>query len=213
MVLRIFALVMFCCASIGFVFFGFSQTGFAQDAETGEEKPVAEASKDELLKKQTSALRTQVKDTMNNLDVNDAQHFAVMYSNYMIYSAVKAVREDVGGAVDQCSENNPDMAKDINSRYEAWNKNVGDMMEEADSNLNNMALSQTYMSQEEVKTLFGLVDETRRANSSRFETTPVTTPEACEFMLSKMDETEESMKHMLQATLVSYPTLLKKNQK
>ena len=205
MKLRILAL------GLGFLAFaGTSQSGYAQ---TAVDEPAKEASKDELAKAQTSALNTQVKNTMSNLELDEAQHFGVMYSNYMIYSMVKAVREDVGDAVSKCSENNQDMASALEEKYAAWEKSVGGTLEEANKNISNMSLAQNYMTQNEVKTLFGLVDETRRVNSSRFETTPLTTPEACEFMMSKMDETEESLNHMLQASLISYPTILKKNQR
>lgn len=201
--LRLFLFVFIC-------FTGMPLMSFAQEKAEGA---AAEASKDELAKAQTKALRSQIKDTMGRLALDEAQHFSIMSSNYMIYSMVKAVREDVSGAADQCAQNNPEMASAVRERYAAWEKSVGGTLEQANSNINNMALAQTYMSQNELKTMFGLMDETRRANSSRFETTPVTTPEACEFMMSKMDETEESMNHMLQATLVSYPTILRKNQK
>ncbi len=205
MMLRLFAVAL----SI-FVFSSYASVAFAQK---GQEKPAEKASPEELAKAQTKALRTQVKNTMSKLELDEVQHFGVMYSNYLIYSMVKAVQEDVSNAVGACAENNKDMAGELNSKFAAWEKSVGGTLEEANANLNNMALAQNYMSQEEVKTLFGLADETRRVNSSRFETTPVSTPEACEFMMSKMDETEQSMNHMLQSTLVSYPTILKKNQK
>ena len=200
--------------ALGFGMIAFAaipQVGFAQ--EQNSEEPAKEASKDELAKAQTNALNAQVKDTMSKLEVDEVQHFGVMYANYMIYSMVKAIREDVGEAVTQCAENNKDMASALESKYEAWETSVGGTMEQANTNINNLALAQNYMSQNEVETLFGLVDETRRMNSSRFETTPLTTPEACEFMMSKMEETEESLNHMLQASLVSYPTILKKNQR
>ncbi len=205
MKLRILAL------GLGFMAFAMiPQGGYAQEKA---EEPAKEASKEELAKAQTNALNSQVKNTMSKLDVDEVQHFGVMYSNYMIYSMVKAVREDVGDAVGKCSENNQDMANALQEKYAAWEKSVGGTLDEANKNIDNMSLAQNYMTQNEVKTLFGLVDETRRVNSSRFETTPLTTPEACEFMISKMDETEESLNHMLQASLISYPTILKKNQR
>ncbi|MGH1456124.1 MAG: hypothetical protein ACRBDI_05035 [Alphaproteobacteria bacterium] len=205
MMLRLLVVAMVFCS-----FSSFSQVVYAQAAA---EKPAEKASQEDLAKAQTRALHSQVKNTMSKLEIDEVQHFGVMYSNYLIYSMVKAVREDVGNAVTACSENNKDMASELDAKFAAWEKSVGGTLEEANSNLNNMALAQNYMSQDEVKTLFGLADETRRVNSSRFETTPVSSPEACEFMMSKMDETEQSMNHMLQTTLVSYPTILKKNQK
>ncbi len=187
--------------SVLVMFFGFSSSSMA-------EKPAAEISN-----AQNKALKNKVSGLLKNLSQSEATHFLVMYANYNIYSMVKAVSEDVGKAVDACAENNKDMADDINRRYGKWVDSVGGTMKEAYANLNNLSLAQTYLPQSEVKMIFDLVDRVRSVNSSRFEALPVTTPEACEFMLSKMDETEDSMNQMLRATLASYPNLMKKNQK
>ncbi len=167
----------------------------------------------EISNAQNTALKNKISGLMENLSQQEVAHFLVMYANYNIYSMVKAVSEDIGNAVSACAENNAEMADDINRRYDRWMDSVGGTMKEAYANLNNMSLAQTYVPQSEVKMIFGLVDKLRSVNSSRFENVPVTTPEACEFMLSKMDETEDSMNQMLRATLVSYPNLMKKTQK
>ncbi len=167
----------------------------------------------EIAEAQNKALSGKISDLLKNLSQEEATHFMVMYANYNIYSMVKAVSEDVGEAIGKCAENNKEMADDLNRRHGKWKSSVGGNMKEAYSNLNNMSLAQTYIPQYEVKMIFDLVDRVRSINSSRFETVPVTTPEACEFMLSKMDETEESMNAMLQATMISYPNIMKKIQK
>ena len=167
----------------------------------------------EIAGAQNKALSGKISNLLKNLSQEEATHFMVMYANYNIYSMVKAVSQDVGEAIGKCAENNKEMADDLNRRHGKWESSVGGNMKEAYSNLNNMSLAQTYIPQSEVKMIFDLVDKVRSVNSSRFETVPVTTPEACEFMLSKMDETEESMNAMLQATMVSYPNIMKKIQK
>ena len=167
----------------------------------------------DIAKAQTEAMQDQVSSLVRKLDQNEMQHFMIMYANYNVYSMVKAVGSDVGSAVDACAKNNRDMEDDLRSRFSKWEGAVGSSMKDADANIQNLALAQTYISQSELKRLFGLVDEVRSVNSSRFETTPVTTPEACEFMMSKMDETQDNMSKLLKATLFSYPDLLKKNQK
>ncbi len=169
--------------------------------------------KTDMSGEQSRALRGKVANLLKNLSQEEVTHFLVMYTNYNIYSMVKAVSEDVGVAVDACAENNKEMADDLNRRFDEWTGNVGGTMKEAYANLKNLSLAQTYIPQSEVEMIFDLVDKVRSVNSSRFEAIPVTTPEACEFMLSKMDETEDSMNRMLQATLVSYPNIMKKTQK
>jgi len=208
MALRSFARILFC------TIFGFflCLPAMAQDDDgvSGETEKSAE---EDLVDAQTDALQDQVANLMTSLEIDEAQHFAVLYSNYTIYSMVDAVRTDVENASNACAENNKDMATAVLDRFARWDGNVSSTMKDAYANIEAMALAQTYMPQSEVKTFFGLISATRQENSSRFETVPVTTPEACEFMMSKMDETEDSMIHMLRATMISFPTVLQKNQK
>ena len=205
MVLRFLTLVLFCAVSL------VSSGSFVVAQEEESEKPASSA--DDLAAAQVDALQGKVSDTMSSLEIEDMTHFTVLYSNYTVYSMVKAVRDDVEGAIQACAENNKDMESSLFDRFGKWDKVVGDSMVEAHDNIQNLALAHTYMPQSELKTLFGLIAATREKDSSRFETTPVTTPEACDFMMSKMDETEDSMVHMLRATLISFPALLQKNQK
>ena len=182
-------------------------------AETSKklQKAQPEASED-LQKVQSDTLKKMVTNLVPTLTRDEAGHFIAMYKNYTMYSMVKAVSADVDNAVEQCSENNKSMAEDLQERFKQWNETIGGTMKESYASINNMAISQAYIPQAELKTMFGLIDEVRSVNSSRFETAPVTTPEACEFMMSKMDETEESMGRLLKETLSSYPNLLKATQ-
>jgi len=188
------------------------QSVFAQ-GETSDSAPSAEdVKRSELVEAQEDALREKVSRTIRKLDQREMTHFLAMFTNYNVFSIVKAVQDDIQDAVNRCADNNKDMATDVRGKYTAWNDNVGDVMQEADANIKNMSLAQNYISQAELNIIFGLVDEVRAVNSSRFESTPVTTPEACEFMMSKMDETQENMQQMLKVSLQSYPNLLKKTQ-
>ncbi|MBK9586298.1 MAG: hypothetical protein KA099_06785 [Alphaproteobacteria bacterium] len=166
--------------------------------------PVGQAKNEALHQKYASVMAT--------LDTREVQHFAVVIVNYNLISTVKAVGEDVQGAVNGCAENNSEIAETVKQRFVKWKEVVAAPMAEAEANVNNMVLAQDYLSQTEFSNLFGLIEDVRRYNSSRFEKTPVTTPEACEFMLSKMDETQEHMVGMLKATLVSYPSAREKTQ-
>ena len=186
-----------------------SSSVYAQ-ASGGE---LTEAKVRDLAKAQSDALQDRMSGIMKGLDEAELTHFMVMFTNYNMYSVVKAVRNDISNAVDGCSKNNPEMEEDLRAKFTKWDTNVGGSMKEVDSNIKSMALAQDYISQNELNLIYGLVDETRALNSSQFEKTPVTTPEACEFMISKMDETQENMIRLLSATMQSYPNMLKKTQK
>ncbi|MCK5384461.1 MAG: hypothetical protein KAJ29_02715 [Alphaproteobacteria bacterium] len=174
--------------------------------DEGDEKAAA------LAKLQLEALNGQIRNVSKALDQSEMTHFGIIYSNYTIYSMVKAVRDDVGLAVDACIKNNPDMEELLSKRWMEWTNSVDANMKESLANIKAMTMAQDYASQDNMTRIFGLVDATREANSSRFEKLPVSTPEACEFMISKMDETQDSMNMMLIATIKSYSGIMKSRQ-
>ncbi len=211
----VFSFITFSALSV-FTDFGFVKQAVAQEADkSGDEEVIIDEGDPKaaaLAKAQMEALSGQVRNVTKNLGQAEYTHFGIIYGNYNIYSTVKAVREDVEKAVNACKENNPDMADRIDTRWGSWTKSVDANMKEAWANINSMTMAQDYASQDSMKNIFALVDETRKANSSRFEKIPVSTPEACEFMLSKMDETQDNMNMMLIATIRSYPEIMKAMQ-
>lgn len=204
MLLRVTALLSFFAILLG-------ASGISV-AKTKPEASRVETTSGALHKVQTQALKDVVANLIPNLSRDEATHFLVMYKNYTMYSMVKAVSADVSGAVKACAKNNKGMADDLEERFAQWDKSVGATMKESLASINNMALAQSYLPQSDVKMIFKLVDDVRAVNSSRFETSPVTTPEACEFMMSKMDETQDSMGRLLKITLASYPNVLRATQ-
>lgn len=199
---------------------------FAQDAnqekkstetEAVEAKDVAPSSEvqaaEEQNTKERQVLLDRVVHVTSKLDKDQATHFFVMYSNYSIISLVNNVEKDVNEAVTKCGNENPTMKGKVDSRFEGWKTTISKARDEAQKNIDNMVMSQEYMSQDEAKEVFSLLDKTRIEADSRFQRIPVSTPEACEFMLTKMDETQKTMDQLLRSTVASYPNLLKKNQK
>lgn len=205
---RIFAF-LFVVATIFIVPFSTS----AQDGDQAQAEVAKEPSKDDVAEAKAKVLQDKMVETMSGLTQEEASHFLVLYTNYNVYSLVKAVQNDIGIAVAACAENNPEIADKVTNRFSEWQTAVGSTLQEADANIKNMSLAQTYLSQAEIQEFFTKIDEVRAYNSSRFETTPVSTPEACEFMMSKMSETEKSMQQLLLVAVASYPDVLRKTQK
>ena len=205
--LRVFTVLMSC-----FLLFGFVQDSHAQDAAAVEGVQTEDAPDLSLATAQKKALSSKVKDVMHSLEKDELHHFMVIYANYSVYNMVSTVRGDVQKAADACAKNNPDMAEEITSRFSKWDETIGGGLKDARTNIDNLSLAQNYLPKADFEMLFSLVDSTRSATTSSFERIPVTTPEACTYMLSKMDETESSMKGALDQTLISYPNLLKATQ-
>ena len=141
------------------------------------------------------------------LSSREKQHLFLMQMNQNLVGKVKSVRASVSNAVKECGKNNPEMKSDMNARYKNWNGAVSPLIDEANGNINNMMIAQGYAKTGEIKGIFKLLDEARDEASNKIEKVPVTTPEACQFLLSKMDETQDKMVEILSSTLVSFPQL------
>ncbi len=200
--------------SVAFVFDG-AKAGAVNPDEQNAEQQVAPDSKDEAgtaaeekaedENAPAAQMRAAIKGLVENLKPEEMQHFSSIYSNYNMVNTVKTVRRDVTDAIKACGDNNPDMKVGLDSRFEIWGAAVEPVIKESDANINNMVFAQDYAKKEEFKNIFNLIDQTRDYTASKFEKVPVTTPEACNFLLGNMDETQSSMLSLLRAGLVSYP--------
>lgn len=139
------------------------------------------------------------------LSPRDKQHFNILYANYNIAGVVKMVRTDVANAIEQCAANNPDMADALNERYKKWDGAIAPVMTEADAMINNMLFAQDYADPKDIREVFQLIDNNRTQYQNEIKKVPVTTPEACEYLRNKMDETQETMTGLLEKTLVGLP--------
>ncbi len=137
-------------------------------------------------------------------------HFMYMYTNYNMIRAVEIVQEDVEKAVQSCGENNPDMKSEMNSRFEEWDSEIEPIKKEAKVNLNNMILAQDYATENAIEDIFTHAEIARDLTENQIEKIPVTTPEACEFLLNKMNDTQNDLLTLLRQTLTSHARMFKK---
>ena len=59
-----------------------------------------------------------------------------------------------------------------------------------------------------IKNLLAEANGVREESSDQFKKVPVTSIEACEYLLNKMDETQDTMGNLLDQTLVGLPQIL-----
>lgn len=163
------------------------------------------AAQDEL------ALHQNLRTLSEDLPEQDKMHFFTMYNNDNLIETVKTVASDVGKAVAACGENNPDMAGPLAARFESWQEAIKPVMEEARGHLENMILAQDYLPAESIRGVLDLAHQTRTETQSKISKIPVTSVEACTFLLHKMDETQSSMIGLLQATLNAVPQAAETN--
>ena len=169
----------------------------AQDAPTQDTEPT--------LSEMRQTMFDKLGEISNKLEGAEKHHFSLANSNYALISTVRTVQRDVGNAITACGENNPDMKPALNKRYNEWNAAITPIMDEAQGHLDNMIIAQDYAAPEDIKGIFKVMDDTRAKAESEIEKIPVTTPEACQYLIDKMDETQLSMTGLLRRTLISTP--------
>ena len=136
------------------------------------------------------------------LDEAGQKNFSLIYSNYNLVGTVKMVQGDVSTAIKKCGENNPDMKDKLDTRFKDWRGAIDPVIKQAEDKIDAMVKAQSYAKPKELRAIFSAIDDTRKKAQSRIEKIPVTTPEACGYLLEKMDETQESMLSLIQAVLV-----------
>lgn len=156
-------------------------------------------------KKSVEDAHRKIEAMTKSLSDGERRHFQLAYFSYNMIQTVDMVRADVRNAVDSCGKNNPDKKEKLDKRLQAWNKNIDPVMKEADGHLNNMIIAQDYAKEKEFKSLFSALDTAREKSMSQIERIPVSTPEACDYLYEKLDETEERLTALLRNTLVSPP--------
>lgn len=136
------------------------------------------------------------------------RHFNVLYGNYNMIKVVETVRDSVGTAIHACGDDNPDMKTSLDDRFDAWNKAVNPLLEDADANVQNMVLAQEYAKPGDIKIFFKLIDKARAQKDNEAQKIPVTSAQGCQKLLDSMDFTQPNMIKLLRATLVSLPQVI-----
>lgn len=138
----------------------------------------------------------------------EQRHFMMMYSIFNVKEVTERVIQDVNRAIKACGEKNPDMKEKLDTRYEAWRETFRPLIEKANGQVNNMMLTQEYATSEELEEVFGTLTASRLASETQLTQIPVTTPQACEYLLAKMNETEMTLTYIIDSTMKNVPQIV-----
>lgn len=165
-----------------------------------------------LAEEQTQeTVRERIDAITKDFTDNQRAHFMAITGSHNLISVVEIVKEDVGNAVKACAKENPDLSNTIKTRHKDWVATLAPIISDAKANVNNMITVQAYKKPSEIRALLTFMDEKRREKNAEIDKVPVTTPEACNHLRNKMDETEEQLAELLRSTLVSLPMNLQQN--
>ncbi len=183
-----------------FMFVAFQMT--AQGSSYAQE-PIVPTVSDEDNK--TMSVHERLIEITEGLDEPSLKHFYALYGSHNLIQVVESVRDQVSDAIEKCSEANPDMKDALETRYEQWDEAIRPIMSDAVANVENMIAAQDYAKPRNIKKLLKFADKMRKEARESLERFPVTTPEACEYLRAKMDETQQNLTGLLESTLVSLP--------
>jgi len=96
----------------------------------------------------------------------------------------------------------------LQSRYDEWDGALTPIIEDANANVDNMIIAQEYAKPRDIKKLLKFIDKKRVSRADDVKKFPVTSPEACEYLRNKMDDTQENLTTLLKSTLVSLPNAM-----
>lgn len=169
--------------------------------------PTAEAADQE---ENVKTVRERVRALTKDLSDAERTHFYAIYDSHNLINVAKSVQDSVADGVKKCAENNPDMKDALKARHKDWKASVDEVLKEAEGNVKNMISVQDYIKPRDIKKVLKFVDKVRK--DTEVQKVPVTSPEACEYLLNKMDETEDNLTGLLRSTLVSLPQALQNAQ-
>lgn len=151
------------------------------------------------------SVHDRIQELTEGFDELSEQHFYALYGSYNMIKVVEDVRDQVKNGVEKCIEVNPDMKDALDARYEQWDEALEPIIKDANANVDNMIAAQDYTKPRKIRKLLKHTDKMREDKNRNLQKFPVTTPEACEYLRAKMDETQENLTSLLQSTLVSLP--------
>lgn len=186
-----------------------AQSDEAQSAAASDPEPTQEEAKElPPLKKPSKKLQVlngELSAITKGLDDNQRRHFLMIYNSHNLISTVTHVKSQVSEAINACSEANPDMKDPLNKRFGEWAGAVDAKMVEAEANRDNMIMAQDYAEEPKIRSVLKQADVLRQETQRYMEGIPVTSKEACEYLLNKMDETQDNMVKLLEMTLITLP--------
>lgn len=148
-----------------------------------------------------SRLDARTKQLMENLDQNQLRQLGAIRESHGTIKAVENVQDSVKKAVAACIAKNPDMADQMNSRYDNWRRALRPTMKQAQGKLEKMILLQSFGKPSEVRSYLKMFDDAVAASYAKVKSVPITEKAECEKLIASMDKTEDQLIEMITKNL------------
>lgn len=166
--------------------------------------PFAAGAADERME-DIARLHKKIEALTAPLDEVQKSHFMMIYNNHNLLNVVSTIEDDVKNAVDACGENNPDIKQKMRGRYDEWQAVLKPVKREARAHLDNMILVQDYTKSTDVMEVLNISNSVRIETANQFKKVPVSDLKACNYLYTKMTETEDQLLRLLRSTMITLP--------
>lgn len=130
----------------------------------------------------------------------DEQSLKSLYEIRQIFGVTRSVRVvhgDVKTAVELCAKENEGLAEEITTRFNAWEKEVMDPLEAAETKMQVMIEGQNFRPASDIRGYLALTKKAADFAESRIDKKPVTGEEQCRSLIQSMDNTEQVLVQLL----------------
>ena len=139
---------------------------------------------------------------LDSLPNQNKEVFFVLRNKHSVIRSIGIVQRDIKDAVKACGKENKDLKKPMRDRFKDWENAVLPILKEAKKFLEIELKEQEAFHITDYRHVMKLNDKAYKFSESKIQKTPVTTKEACENLLSSMDETEDTLVNLLQDILL-----------
>lgn len=142
-----------------------------------------------------NSVARSLSETMETDQVEALAQIRMAYG--MMYS-VKTVREDVTKTVSACVETNPDMASEIDRRYQDWVTEIDQAISDNEARLRDALHSGLFEAPAKIRHYLTLVDKAADHADSQIEKRLLSDAESCGSLVKAMDRTQSTLVELMQ---------------
>ena len=146
-------------------------------------------------------------DLLEGLSDKQLKQYRAIRSAHGLIHSIENVRRTIARAVEACSDNNPDMADELEKRFVKWKRKIRPHLSSAKDKRDNMVVLQSFAEPKQVRQHLELFDSAVAYKQERFEKQPVSDAESCRDMMDEMQSTQERLIKLLQERLALYDQL------
>ncbi len=138
-----------------------------------------------------AVMTERAKGLAESLNPAEVDALGQIRENFGYIRSISVAQSSVENAVNQCADQNPDMKADITEKFAKWNGDIAAVLDKQAKQLADAVSEKNFKDPAEVQAYLDAIDDMADYSESHLDKSVVTTPEACQNLISSMDETKK----------------------